>query len=59
MGSLLVKVTTSGMNYNPEMEVTTVIQILRLEDTGSDWDLNKEEILRLKGHKNLRFRQGR
>ena len=47
------------MNYNPEMEVTTVIQILRLEDTGSDWDLNKEEILRLKGHKNLRFRQGR
>ena len=34
MGSLLVKVTTSGMNYSPEMEVTTVIQILWLEDTG-------------------------
>lgn len=31
---LVVKGTTSGMNYNPEMEGTPVIQILKLEDTG-------------------------
>lgn len=30
----VVNLTTSGMNYNPEMEGTPVIQILRLEDTG-------------------------
>jgi hypothetical protein len=31
---LVVNLTTSGRNYNPEMEDTPVIQILRLEDTG-------------------------
>jgi hypothetical protein len=29
-----VNLTTSGMSYNPEIEGTPVIQILRLEDTG-------------------------
>jgi hypothetical protein len=29
---LAVNLTTSGMNYNPELEGTPVIQILRLED---------------------------
>ena len=31
---LVVNLTTSGVNYNPEMEGTPVIHILRLEDTG-------------------------
>jgi hypothetical protein len=31
---LVVNLTTSGMNYNPEVEGTPVIQILRLEDKG-------------------------
>jgi hypothetical protein len=31
---LVVNLTTGGMNYNPEMESTPVIQFLRLEDTG-------------------------
>ena len=31
---LVVSLTLSGMNYNPEMEGTPVIQTLRLEDTG-------------------------
>jgi hypothetical protein len=30
---LVIKLTTSGMNYNPEMEGIPVVQILRLEDT--------------------------
>jgi hypothetical protein len=30
----LFNLTTSGMNYNPEMESIPMIQILRLEDTG-------------------------
>jgi hypothetical protein len=31
---LVVNLTTSEMNYNPEMEGTPGMQILRLEDTG-------------------------
>ena len=30
----LVNLIASSMNYNPEMESTPVIQIVRLEDTG-------------------------
>jgi hypothetical protein len=30
---LVVNLTISGMNYNPELEGTLVIQILRPEDT--------------------------
>jgi hypothetical protein len=30
---LVVNLTLSGMNYNPELEGSPVIQILRLEDT--------------------------
>ena len=45
------------MNYNSEMEGVPVIQILRLEDTFSDLDLDME-ILRHNGHEKLRPRQG-
>jgi hypothetical protein len=34
MAILVVNLTISGMNYNPEMEGTPVIQILRPEDSG-------------------------
>jgi hypothetical protein len=45
------------MNYNPEMEGTPLIQIMRLETQDSDLDLIKE-ILRLSGQEKLRLRQG-
>ena len=32
-GNYIVHLTMSGRNYNPEMEGTLLIQILRLEDT--------------------------
>jgi hypothetical protein len=43
---------TSGMNYNPEMEGTPVIHILRLEDPDLD-----TEILRHSGHEKYRPRK--
>jgi hypothetical protein len=46
---LLVNLIIYGMNYNPEMEDTPVIQNLRLEDTG---------FLRHSGQEKLRLRQG-
>jgi hypothetical protein len=46
------------MNYNPELEDSPLIQILRLEDTVSDLDLGME-ILRYGGYEKLRpTRQG-
>jgi hypothetical protein len=54
---LIVNLTMSGMNYNPELESTPVIQSLRLEDTVSDPDLGME-ILRHSGHEKLRPKQG-
>lgn len=43
------------MSFNPELEDTPVIQILRLEGTGFDLDLDME-ILRHSGHEKLRPR---
>jgi hypothetical protein len=45
------------MNYNPEMEGVTVIQILRLKTQASDLDVDME-ILRHRGQENLRHMQG-
>lgn len=53
---LVVNLTISGTNYNPELEGSPVIQISRLEDTSSDLDIDLE-ILRHSGHEKFRPRE--
>ena len=65
MALLVVNLTTSGINYNPEIEGSAVIQILRLEDTGfcprsrhRMTHILLIQILRYSGPEKLRPRQG-
>jgi hypothetical protein len=49
---MVVSMTISRINYNPELEGSPMIQILRWEDTVSDLELGME-ILRHSGYERL------